>query len=124
MADTILLVEDQTLVRMAICQYLEECGYNVLQADDADQALALLQRHPEIAVMFTDVRMPGSMDGLGLARWVIEHKPRIAVIVASGHVAQETVMKELCGAKAFSKPYNFEEVTNHIREAIQTRRIN
>jgi len=124
MADTILLVEDQTLVRMAISQYLEECGYSVLESEDADQALELLQSHPEIDVVFTDVRIPGSIDGLGLAKWVIENRPRIVVMVASGHTAQEVLAKELCGAKAFSKPYKFEEVTNHIRDAIQGRRIN
>ena len=124
MADTILLVEDQTLVRLALAHHLEECGYNVLEAEDADQALILLERHPEIDVVFTDVQMPGSMDGLGLARWVVEHRPRIAVMVTSGHTAQETLAKELCQAKAFSKPYDFGEVTLHIREAIQALKLN
>ena len=68
MADTILLVEDDVLVRMAIFQHLEDCGYCVLQAANAQEALAVMARHPEIDVLFTDVRMPGPMDGLGLAK--------------------------------------------------------
>jgi DNA-binding NtrC family response regulator len=123
-ADTILLIEDEPLVRMVLAHHLEECGYDVLEAETADQALTLLEWHPEIDVVFTDVRMPGSMDGISLAKWVIEHRPGIAVMVASGHTAQETLAKELCSAKAFSKPYNLNEVTTHIREAIHALRRN
>jgi DNA-binding NtrC family response regulator len=123
-ADTILLVEDEVLIRVAICHHLEDSGYNVLQATDADEALSLLIRHPELDVVFTDVRMPGSIDGLGLAKWVIEHRPHIAVMVASGGAAKDTIVKELCGAMAFPKPYNFENVTQHIQEAIRNRRHN
>ena len=122
MTDTILLVEDEVLVRMAIGQHLEDCGYNVLQASNAQEALGVISLHPEIDVLFTDVRMPGTMDGLALAKWVIEHKPRMAVMVASGDTAKETVVKELCGAHAFTKPYSFDDVTIRIREAIQARR--
>ena len=124
MADTILLVEDEMLVRMAIAQHLEDCGYDVLQASNAQEALTVISRHPEIDVLFTDVRMPGPMDGLALPKWVIEHKPGMAVMVASGDTAKETVVKELCGAHAFTKPYDFDDVTLRIREAIQSRRSN
>jgi DNA-binding NtrC family response regulator len=124
MADTILLVEDEPLVRLAIASHLEDCGYHVLQAESADEALIVLLKHPEIGVVFTDVRMSGRIDGLGLAKWVVEHRPRIAVMVASGDTAKDTVLKELCGAQAFLKPYNFDEVTQHIRQAIHARRVN
>ena len=123
-AGTVLLVEDEPLVRMAVGEHLEECGYRVLYAGDSDDALEILKLRQEIDVVFTDVRMPGSMDGLGLARWIVENKPRIAVMVASGDTAKDTVLKELCGAKAFLKPYNFDEVTQHIRDAIQARGVN
>ena len=124
MSDSILLVEDELLIRMALVQHLEECGYTVLEAENAAEAIKLLLVHSEIAVVFTDVKMPGEMDGMGLAKWVIDNKPGIAVMVASGHAAKDTVMKELCGAHAFSKPYNYEELTTHIREVIQSRRLN
>lgn len=124
MSDTVLLVEDELLIRMALAQHLEECGYTVLEAENAADAIKILLVHPEIAVVFTDVQMPGEMDGLGLARWVIANKPSVAVMVASGHAAKDTVMRELCGAHAFSKPYNYDELTNHIENVIKSRRIN
>ena len=124
MPDTVLVVEDEPLVRMAACLHLEDCGYSALQAANAHEALAVLGQHNDIDVLFTDVRMPGPMDGLGLAKWVIENRPRIAVMVASGDTAKDTVVKELCGAHAFSKSYNFDDVTRRIGEAIQARRLN
>lgn len=124
MSETILLVEDEPIIRMSLVQHLEDCGYPVLEAENAPDAIQLLKHHPEIAVVFTDVQMPGEMDGLGLAKWVIENRPRIAVMVASGHAARETLMKELCGAHAFTKPYNYDELTNHIRDALKSRRLN
>jgi len=123
-SDVILLVEDELIIRMSLVQHLEECGYTVLEAENAIDAIKILELHPETAVVFTDVQMPGEMDGLALAKWVIENRPRIAVMVASGHAAKDTVVKELCGAHAFTKPYNYDELTNHIREAINSRRLN
>lgn len=124
MSDIILLVEDESLIRMSLVQHLEECGYTVLEAENAPDAIEILEMHPEVALVFTDVQMPGEMDGLGLAKWVIENRPRIAVMVASGHAARETIMKELCGAHAFTKPYNYDELTNHIRDVLKARRLN
>ena len=95
-----------------------------MQAANAAEALHILERHTKIDVLFTDVRMPGEMDGLALARWVIKNRPHIAVMIASGGTAKEAVMKELGGAHAFTKPYNFDELTSRIKEAILARRIN
>jgi CheY-like chemotaxis protein len=122
MINTILVVEDELLVRMAISGHLEGCGYNVLEAEDADEAMALLGSHSQIDLVFTDVRMPGSMDGLGLAKWITQYRPEIAVLVASGDSAKEKAVGELRGAQAFSKPYNFERITDAIGEAINARR--
>ena len=123
MADTILLVEDELLIRMALAQHLEECGYTVLEAGNSAEAIKLLLGHPQIAVVLTDVQMPGEMDGIGLAKWVTENKPQIAVMIASGHAAKDIALKELCGAHSFSKPFNYDELTTHIRGAIQARRL-
>ena len=123
MADTILLVEDELLIRMALAQHLEECGYTVLEAENSTEAIKLLLGHSEIAVVLTDVQMPGEMDGIGLAKWVIHYKPQIAVMIASGHAAKDTALKELCGAHSFSKPFNYDELTTHIRGAIQARKL-
>ena len=75
---TVLVVEDEVLIRVVIADYLRECGYRVYEAVNASEALAMLQA-PEVSVdiVFSDVEMPGDMDGLGLARWVRANKPSV-----------------------------------------------
>ena len=82
----VLLVEDQPLVRMTAADELEEAGFQVLEAPDADAALEVLEaRSDEVQVLFTDVDMPGSMDGLALAERVHQRWPHVLLLVSSGH---------------------------------------
>jgi CheY-like chemotaxis protein len=62
--NVVLVVDDEPLIRMNAAAMLEDAGFGVLEAADADDALAVLDNHPEIGVLFTDINMPGSMDGL------------------------------------------------------------
>lgn len=80
---TVLVVEDETFVRMIAADALAESGFQVLEAPDATEALALLEKH-EVAVVFTDINMPGPIDGLELADIVSTRFPRVKVIVTSG----------------------------------------
>lgn len=121
MQHTILVVEDEPIIRLSAAEYLEECGYKVLQAGNAAEALAMLARNPDIAVVFTDVRMPGKLDGLDLAKWIIQNMPRVVVMIASGDAAKEALMQQLCSAHAFSKPYKLEDVSSKIRELLAAR---
>jgi CheY-like chemotaxis protein len=83
--ETVLLVEDEALVRMLGVDVLEEAGYRVIEAANADVALKVLEADPDaIAILVTDVHMPGSMDGEGLARIVDQRWPWIRVIITSG----------------------------------------
>jgi CheY-like chemotaxis protein len=82
----VLLVEDEPLVRMFGADVLEEAGFEVLEAVDGDAALAVLEARPDINVLFTDVNMPGSLDGLDLARLVHARRPDIKLLIASGQV--------------------------------------
>lgn len=82
--DTILVVEDETLIRLIAADALEESGFKVLEACNAAEALTLLDEHGEVAVLFTDINMPGEMDGLALARHVARERPEIKVIITSG----------------------------------------
>lgn len=82
--DTILVVEDETLIRIIAADALEESGFKVLEAANAAEALIILKDHQEVAVLFTDINMPGDMDGLDLARRVASERPEIKVIVTSG----------------------------------------
>jgi DNA-binding NtrC family response regulator len=119
---TVLVVEDEFFIREDVCGHLEEYGFNVLQATNADEALATLLSRADVELVFTDVRMPGSMDGLQLARWVLDHRPNIAVIIASADAGRAVAMRELCGAHAFTKPYSFDEVVITMRDLIRSRR--
>ena len=81
---TVLIVEDDPLILMDTAEELAARGFTVLEAANADAAITLLLAHPEIEVLFTDVDMPGSMDGLKLAAAVRDRWPPVAIIVTSG----------------------------------------
>jgi two-component system, response regulator PdtaR len=101
---TILVVENEALVRLELADQLAELSFVVLTARDADEAIALLDTHPEIELLFTDIKMPGSMDGLRLAHHVRDRWPPVKIIVTSGLVRTE--LSELPGGSLFlAKPY-------------------
>nr|WP_047168320.1 response regulator [Sphingomonas sp. Y57] len=86
---TILVVEDELFVRMTAVEAIEDAGYATIEAQDADQALVLLEVHDEIDLVFTDIKMPGTIDGLGLALRVHAGWPGLPLILTSGHLRQE-----------------------------------
>jgi len=86
---TVLVVEDETLIRMLAADSLADSGYNVLEAADAAEALRILEEHDEVAVLFTDVNMPGPMDGLALAGLMHDRRPDLGLIVTSGRGAPD-----------------------------------
>ena len=78
--ETILVVEDDVLIRMPIAQYLRDCGYKVIEAVNADEAMTvLLHRDKIIDIVFSDIEMPGSVDGFGLSKWIRENRPGMDV---------------------------------------------
>jgi CheY-like chemotaxis protein len=81
---TVLIVENEAIVRIELAGRLTEMGWSVLAAANADEAIVLLDSHPEIVLLFTDIRMPGSMDGLRLAHHVRDRWPPVKIIVTSG----------------------------------------
>ncbi len=81
----ILVVEDEPLLRMDVVDTLEDAGFAVLEAADADMALRVLETDGRPEVVLTDIHMPGSIDGLELARLVDKRWPDIAIVVMSGH---------------------------------------
>jgi CheY-like chemotaxis protein len=85
-APVILIVDDDPFLRMLTAEFVNEAGFETLEARDADQAIAILESCSEIAVLFTDINMPGSMDGLQLAHVVSNRWPAIEILIASGHV--------------------------------------
>jgi DNA-binding NtrC family response regulator len=101
---TILVVEDEPLIRMSAVATLQDAGYWVLEAQNSADALDVLSRHSEISILVTDVRMPGHMDGLALVTWVQLNNPAIRSIVVSGNATAAEAGKS--GAFGFvAKPY-------------------
>ena len=113
----VLIVEDEPLIRMGAVSLIEDAGFEVYEAGSADAAIALMELHAEIRLIFTDVNMPGSMDGLKLAHYVRGRWPPVKIIVTSGHVK---VTEESLPAGAFflSKPYDSAVVTHTIRKML------
>ena len=102
---TILIVEDDVLVQLELASWLEELGHPVFTANNADEAIALLEIHPEIDRLLTDIRMPGSMDGVRLAHYVAGRWPPVKIVVLSGIL--NTALSELPPDSIFvPKPYH------------------
>lgn len=123
-AGTILLVEDEALIRVVICETLQDRGFKVLEAANANEAIQIIeQAQVEIDLVFTDVRMPGAMDGFGLVRWIRASRPHVPVIVASGDVgkANGANLPDI-GAMFIPKPYDLEHAATKIHQAIAARK--
>jgi CheY-like chemotaxis protein len=110
----ILIVEDEFFVRMMGADLLEQAGFDVLQACNAGEALRVLETHPEVRAVFSDIDMPGSLDGLGLARYICERWPRIGIVLTSGHrIRVEMIPDE---SRFLPKPYDGATLVRHIEE--------
>ena len=103
---TVLVVEDEVFVRLVIADYLRGCGYRVIEAASADEALIVLQ-HTEIDVdvVFSDIEMPGSMDGFDLSKWLRAQRPNVDVILTGNVTRAANAAAELCESGALPKPY-------------------
>ena len=104
-----LVVDDEVLLRMNLADMINDAGYPTYEAGNADEALELIERHPEIGVLFTDVNMPGSMDGLTLAQTVRERWPNVRIIITSGRLVAPPNKLPL-EAIFIGKPYRMHEL--------------
>ena len=115
LAPVILIVEDEFLLRLDSAETIESAGFEVIQAANADEAIAILKARSDIHVVFTDIQMPGSMDGLKLARFVRDRWPPIKIVATSGHVTvDEDDLPD--GSVFLPKPYHGAEVVATLRE--------
>jgi DNA-binding NtrC family response regulator len=121
--ETILIVEDDILLRMPIAPYLRDCGYKVIEAVNADEAMAvLLHETTRVDIVFSAVEMPGAVEGFGLAKWIREHRPGLDVLLAGTLGRAVEGAKELCAQGPQPKPYDAETVHNHIRRLLAARK--
>lgn len=101
---TVIVVEDEALLLMVIADELRDSGFNVHEACNADEAMALMERHRDISVLFTDIDMPGTIDGLRLSETVQKRWPEMRIIITSGKIRYNSI--ELpAGAVFVPKPY-------------------
>jgi CheY-like chemotaxis protein len=123
-APTVLSVEDEALIRVVIADMLQDRGFKVLEAANANEAIEIIEKTTiEIDLVFTDVRMPGAMDGFGLVKWIQSSRPTVPVLVASGDIGKANDANRLqLGDMFVPKPYNLDKTTAKIRAAIAQRR--
>jgi CheY-like chemotaxis protein len=111
----ILIVEDEALVRLCAVDTVVATGFEVIEAASADEAIRILESRSDIRVVFTDIQMPGLMDGLKLAHAVRNRWPPIKIIVTSGcELVTEDDLPE--GGRFFTKPYDPTEICKALRE--------
>lgn len=104
---TVLVVEDETMVRMPVAEFLRDCGYRVVEAGNAGEAIAAMAAEVPVSLVFTDIRMPGTMDGFGLAEWVRTHHPGIPVLLTSGYNGGRSLSSvSIPGERFIEKPYS------------------
>jgi CheY-like chemotaxis protein len=112
---TVLVVEDEMMVRMPIAEYLRDCGYNVVEAGDAHEAIAAMDAEERVSVVFSDIRMPGKMDGFELAEWFRSNYPSVPVLLTSGYNGGRSLASaSIPSGRFIEKPYSQNQVARRI----------
>ncbi len=120
---TILVVDDEVIIRTAISEYLRDCGYKVIEAASVDEAVLVLQQAEiTVHIVLSDVEMPGARDGFALAQWVREHRPTLQVILAGSAARATKAAGELCNSgPMLAKPYDPQIVLDQIKRLLATK---
>jgi len=107
----VLVVEDGTMIRMGALDLVLAAGYEALEARNADEAIRVLETRDDVDLVFTDVQMPGTMDGIKLSHYIRDRWPPVKLIVASGDaILEESSLPT--GSRFFSKPYDEHTITD------------
>lgn len=114
---TVLVVEDEMVLRMRAVDIVEDAGFVAVEAVNADQALLILEQRSDISMLFSDIQMPGSMDGLKLAHAVNERWPRIKIILVSGQITP-TEAETPPDSKFFCKPLEVVQMIAELQEMV------
>jgi CheY-like chemotaxis protein len=113
----ILVVDDEALILVDVADQLREEGFTVYEAGNADIAIEMLSQHADIRLIFTDIDMPGSMDGLKLAAAVRDRWPPVKIIVTSGRYRIDTPLLP-DGSAFFTKPYSHVDIVRSMRQML------
>jgi len=117
---TIMVVEDDVIIRLCMAECLRECGYSVVEANSGDEALGILEQLP-VDVVFSDVRMPGSTDGAALIQWIRQHHPCTAPILTSAYFPKGPAWDGLKDVPFVPKPYEPQYIVNVVRSELVKR---
>ena len=116
---TVLIVEDEILARIVLAEHLRECGYRVLEAGNAAEAIMVLDSDYVVDVLFTDVNLPGDMNGFALARWARQRRPRLRSIITSGTERAAQEASDLCDDEPYLlKPYDPAALVREIKRLL------
>lgn len=115
---TVLVVEDEPLIRLTLIDALEDAGFKVIEAETADEAMDLISEHT-VHLLFTDIQMPGELTGIDLAHVVAERFPNAGIIVASGRLTPDDIDLP-ASAEFFSKPYDFSSIVTRLHALSKT----
>ena len=119
----ILLVEDEVLIRVVVADYLQECGFKIFEASTAGEAIRILEANNTIIdLVFSDVKMPGEMDGFGLSQWVKANRPRLPIILTSGDARKTDAARDLCDEVFMTKPYDLVHTVAQIRTMLDAQK--
>lgn len=114
--ETVLVVEDEVIVRMNISEYLRQCGYKVIEAAHADEALVVLKdKSVQVDLVFADLQTSGTMDGFALSRWVRQNRPEIDILLAGTIDRATEKAAEICEDGPLPKPYHPQLLLDRIK---------
>ncbi|MFF0919942.1 response regulator [Rhizobium leguminosarum] len=117
----VLVVEDSTIIRMGAVDLVVSAGYEALEACDADEAIGILESRDDVDLVFTDVQMPGTMDGIKLSHYINDRWPPVRLIVASGAaILEESNLPT--GSRFFSKPYDSHAIIDAMAHLLSIRK--
>jgi DNA-binding response OmpR family regulator len=119
---TIFVVEPEILVRMVIAAYLRGCGFTVIEGVAAEDVVAVLDAGRQIDIIFADAKLPGDLDGFGLAHWVRKHHPGVDMLLTSSVAKSAQMAGELCEDGPMDKPYHPQEVLRRIHILLERKR--
>jgi CheY-like chemotaxis protein len=117
---TILVVDDEPFIRLTLADHLKDCGFLVIEACDGEEAIEVLEALPDVALVFSDVRMPGKVDGIALAQWIRSNMRDVPVFLASGDMGKPYSAEEVCAVRFFAKPYDFDILVKTISETLHS----
>jgi CheY-like chemotaxis protein len=119
---TVLVVEDDEMLRLCAADVIADAGFTPVEAANADEAVAILESRSDITLLFTDIQMPGSMDGLGLARTVHDRWPAIKIILVSGR-GELSERDRPANSRFFQKPFATKQIIEGLQDMIQSSEV-